>query len=320
MPAPLVIAAGIGAGGALGGAGLNFWQQQQTNRKSREFSQDMYNRQRQDSLNDWLMQNAYNEKMWGRQNEYNEGLWNKQNEYNEMLWNKQNAYNSPMAQMQRFKEAGLNPNLIYGQSNTGGSISTATLQSDRQGSANIRSSNAPAWNPRAPQFDLQNGLMAYMSLREQAARTNNLESQNKVLEQDAILRATQTANIASNTAKTDFELGLASELRATSVDAAKASLRKMEVETDLALQKNERDIAMNASNLREAAHRIANMRGQQINQELDAELKRLDIALKQMGVQPGDNIFLRGLGQFLNNLDFNPIKWGAQKFGDLLKD
>lgn len=34
-------------------------------------------------------------------------------------WNLQNAYNSPAAQMQRFKDAGLNPNLIYGQGNSG---------------------------------------------------------------------------------------------------------------------------------------------------------------------------------------------------------
>lgn len=30
------------------------------------------------------------------------------------MWNKQNAYNTPEMQMQRYKEAGLNPNLIYG--------------------------------------------------------------------------------------------------------------------------------------------------------------------------------------------------------------
>ena len=35
------------------------------------------------------------------------------------MWNLQNQYNSPAAQMQRFKQAGLNPNLIYGQGNAG---------------------------------------------------------------------------------------------------------------------------------------------------------------------------------------------------------
>lgn len=35
------------------------------------------------------------------------------------MWNLQNAYNTPAAQMQRFKDAGLNPNMIYGQGNPG---------------------------------------------------------------------------------------------------------------------------------------------------------------------------------------------------------
>ncbi|AYP28871.1 MAG: DNA pilot protein [Microviridae sp.] len=36
-------------------------------------------------------------------------------------WNRENAYNSPAAQMQRYRDAGLNPNLIYSQQNTAGS-------------------------------------------------------------------------------------------------------------------------------------------------------------------------------------------------------
>lgn len=36
-------------------------------------------------------------------------------------WNRENAYNSPSAQMERYKRAGLNPNLIYSQQNTAGS-------------------------------------------------------------------------------------------------------------------------------------------------------------------------------------------------------
>lgn len=42
-----------------------------------------------------------------------------QNDYNEQMWNKQNEYNSPAAQMQRFKDAGLNPALMYTQGTPG---------------------------------------------------------------------------------------------------------------------------------------------------------------------------------------------------------
>lgn len=45
---------------------------------------------------------------------------------NQQAIDKQNEYNSPQSQMQRFQQAGLNPDLIYGQSNEGysGNVST----------------------------------------------------------------------------------------------------------------------------------------------------------------------------------------------------
>lgn len=58
-------------------------------------------------------------------NEYNERMQNQQNAYNLDMWMKQNDYNSPTAQLQRFKDAGLNPNLIYG----GGSASAGNATS-----------------------------------------------------------------------------------------------------------------------------------------------------------------------------------------------
>lgn len=83
MPIPLVLGAAlIGGGATLGASAYNNLSQSRQNLLSQRFSREMYERQRADALADWNMQNAYN---------------------------------SPSQQMQRFKEAGLNPNLIYGQ-------------------------------------------------------------------------------------------------------------------------------------------------------------------------------------------------------------
>lgn len=49
---------------------------------------------------------------------YNYLLKQQENAYNLDLWNLTNQYNSPAAQMGRYQDAGLNPNLIYGQQNT----------------------------------------------------------------------------------------------------------------------------------------------------------------------------------------------------------
>lgn len=50
-------------------------------------------------------------------------------DYNTLMWNKANAYNSPLQQMMRFKAAGLNPNLIYGQMNNGASAPSMSSSS-----------------------------------------------------------------------------------------------------------------------------------------------------------------------------------------------
>lgn len=47
-----------------------------------------------------------------------------QYEKNLEMWNRNNAYNSPQAQMQRLKNAGLNPNLVYGNGAVGNASST----------------------------------------------------------------------------------------------------------------------------------------------------------------------------------------------------
>lgn len=41
------------------------------------------------------------------------------------MWNKQNEYNSPSAQMERLQQAGLNPNLVYGNGAVGNTTSDA---------------------------------------------------------------------------------------------------------------------------------------------------------------------------------------------------
>ena len=76
-------------------------------------------------LNDFL-QSQYNQAMQKDMASYNaakqSALNNQAFQQNLQMWNLKNQYDSPAAQMQRYKEAGLNPNLIYGQSNTSGSI------------------------------------------------------------------------------------------------------------------------------------------------------------------------------------------------------
>lgn len=49
--------------------------------------------------------------------DYNLNLAKQQNQWNIDQWNRENEYNTPLNQMNRYKSAGLNPDLVYGQQN-----------------------------------------------------------------------------------------------------------------------------------------------------------------------------------------------------------
>ncbi len=70
----------------------------------------------------WWMQDDLADQQWERQLEAME----MQREWDLEMWNKQNEYNSPAKQMERFKAAGLNPNLMYSQGSSGLASSAPT--------------------------------------------------------------------------------------------------------------------------------------------------------------------------------------------------
>lgn len=80
-----------------------------------------------------------------------------------------NAYNSPSQQMARFQSAGLNPNLVYGQSGA-------------QASQPVRSSSPMAWNPKAPDYSgIAQGLGNAMSIKLQQSQLDNQEAQRQLI-------------------------------------------------------------------------------------------------------------------------------------------
>lgn len=240
-----------------------------------------------------------NQQAWNMQNRRDDETWNRQNAYNLELWNMQNKYNSPLEQMRRYKEAGLNPNLIYGQSNTGGSVATANLDSGK-----IQGGGRPAnWVPGPRDYSfIGNALMDALAFREKSVQIDNLEEQNKVLEQEQMLKAATTAGITLNNTmigvetegkrlgnKTaEFQLGLMNDLRQTQMDAAKENLRKVQIESDLALNRDAREKATNDMSLREALVRMGVLKAEMHNKTLDAKLKELEILYRGTGPQAGD--------------------------------
>ncbi|WNK13923.1 MAG: DNA pilot protein [Microvirus sp.] len=112
------------------GSGINAISNVLTNSAQKNTNLEIYNRQRADALSDY---------------------------------NIQNQYNSPKEQMARFKEAGLNPHLIYGQTNTAAPIRSNTLDTPKYVAPRIDENTL-----NAPMIALQMGMLNAQTAKIQA--------------------------------------------------------------------------------------------------------------------------------------------------------
>lgn len=103
---------------------------------------------------------AYNAAQTKKQREWSEKMTQMQNEWNVNMWNMANEYNSPVAQVERLKEAGLNP-LYFGLDGS---------------SANALESAQPLGYERANMPTFDNPVAAAISARAQMAQIENLQA------------------------------------------------------------------------------------------------------------------------------------------------
>lgn len=118
---------------------INVGAQMLQNKSNRRWEQKMYEKQKQDSI---------------------------------QFWNMQNEYNSPEAQMRRFKQAGLNPNLIYGQSNTSDAIKGPSMGSP----------NTPA--PQVSTEGIGDMVNTYFNVQKSKQEVDNLKKQNEIMDKN----------------------------------------------------------------------------------------------------------------------------------------
>lgn len=283
-----ILESAIVGGASLVGNALNAFSTGNMNKKSRAFATQMYERQKYDNLN---------------------------------FWNMQNEYNSPAMQMQRFKDAGLNPNLIYGQQNTAGPLTSSDVQKPEF--------NAPRYGDAISGGALS-AIDAMYNLEMKQAQTDNMKLQSDVIRQEAALKAAQILDVTASGRRKMFDLDFESQLRSTSVDARKEALRQLKVNTDMNIARNMREQVMMSSNLREASERISNLISQQqaislqnantiqerkriiadtrrIKQQIalmakEGVIKDLDVKLSKENIRPGDPLWYRAIAQGFNSV------------------
>jgi len=268
-------------------SGANMYAQGKMNRKTREWNEKMYAQQRQDALTDVATQNAYNH---------------------------------PLEQMNRLRQAGLNPNLVYGK----GADNT---------SAQIRSSQAPSWNPQTPRLDMgaaQGALMQYQNIKQSQAQTDNIAEQTAVAKAQKLNIDASTARILQETATNKFQLAQAQRLSDLVFEKSQLDNSMLRQNMDLNLKnydlskmRTTADIKNTMQSIVESNQRIKTQQlqnslmpyqRQKIEKEIqqldivkdnlrkEGELKDLDINLRRVGIMPSDPYYIRMMIQGLNKV------------------
>jgi len=277
---PLVLPL-IAAGASLAGSAINAGSQSRTNQSQLSYSREMYDKQRADALADW---------------------------------NRQNQYNSPKEQMIRFKEAGLNPNLIYGQQTQ---------------SPVVRSSSVEGYSPRAPQVDLGNaaamglqGLSTYQDTRLKDVQTDLVKEQIKNASTDNMLKQLDWA-------EKNIKLPYAQKMAESNAQALEIQNEQRLVDLQFSKDYNpikleegqyrinnlikDLDVKIQAMNLSKAQEDLARQTISNLKKE--GLLKTYDANLKSQGIQPNDNIFFRILTQAITQ--GKGTNWIKEQFNNL---
>lgn len=110
----------------------------------------------------WAQMN-HEKELAERQFNYNKTL--AEEEYNRNIeqWQRENEYNLPANQMLRYQQAGLNPNLIYGQSNT--SASSPVYHSPTYHENSTQLPPYSTWNGKLSPFNLLSDIFQLMNFK-----------------------------------------------------------------------------------------------------------------------------------------------------------
>jgi hypothetical protein len=245
------------------------------NVKNRKFAREQYKQQRQDNLADWATANEYN---------------------------------SPKAQMQRYRDAGLNPNLIYGQMQTATPIKGASQQG--------ASGNAPSTGG-----EISRGILQQYDLRKRQADTDlqsaNLELMTwtkKEMESRTFANYKSAGLSDAETQNKMYDLRFKQDTRPTTIaqmeanlDKTLAEITKIGADTKYTLDQNDRATAANSQSIAESVERILKSKAERskipteiahlnqmiTNLKTDNRLKLLDEGLKTKGIQPHDAAWQR---------------------------
>lgn len=230
-------------------------------------------------------------------------------------WNRQNAYNSPLQQMNRLREAGLNPALVYGN---GAQAATAMVKTP---TASAPTQEAPRMAPvQTP--DIGSVIGQYYQLQSLQADVENKKAQNRLLNQEYDLRSLDFGLKDLKQRTGEFSLGQSTRMADVSFETAVArkenilantdltkarsaqlpldyqlrvqQLKLMKAKTSAEIQRTMADTMLKVYQRSDMAPaQLEKMKAEISNLYKSGQLRDFEIALRAQGLNPSDPAYMR---------------------------
>ncbi|WNK12750.1 MAG: DNA pilot protein [Microvirus sp.] len=227
-------------------------------------------------------------------------------------WNRQNLYNNPTSQMQRLKDAHLNPNLVYGNGTVG-------------------NTSAPSPSAPIPEYKLDTsqvvpqtvgGLTAFSNLAQQSVQTDNvyqdtlnkqIDNANKIVQNEILLKQAEKLGVDITGLKAMQPLlikKLDNEVTMGGLDVSQkkklqpyqATITKNEsLKSGIGVRQAESEYNLNQNKIALIRKELA---GKQTSNEialLDKEVKAFEARLAQMNLAKSDNTATRVFVKYLQD-------------------
>lgn len=142
-----------------------------------------------------------------------------QYDLNMQAWREQTAYNSPAAQMQRLADAGLNPNLVYGN----GNVANAADAPPQYEAPRVNFDTNP---------NLSQGIASAMNLEMTQAQVRGIQAEILNKRQMMLESSARTAGQLIKNAQSKFDLEMAQALKENTLEASRLNLQSIRAGID----------------------------------------------------------------------------------------
>lgn len=273
MPLPFILPALT----SLVGTGINALAQTSTNNANIRFARETNRQQRQWALDDW---------------------------------ERQNQYNSPAQQMLRFQQAGLNKNLIYGQTNEAQSVRSTNMETPKLDPIRL--------DTNALTQGVQDSLFNYQNYQSKEKQNELLDAQISLVEYEKNKKIADTNKTIAQTPGAEADSKVKSNTIDTAIATQQANLNRINASTNSLQGIESREKKMFANKMEIAKQQINNilsstqlnrMQQAKVREEIgkvinEQSLQKTELMLRRMGISWNDELQYRliatGIDKIMN--------------------